>query len=1240
MSTYSAGLLNVGTLNATGTSATLTANTANVTNATITNLNTNNLVGVSGNLTVKGKVSQTSQFATPPSGVRSQVVMAGKDYNNTNYQPATDGAGATLPFFRLLSQGGGNPGALNLPQFGAFSMMAPGGGATGYQQTFQGVCDLNYVYMIWEPLVPTRFWTGTDLADWQALLGPANDWPNTSSVILKIDRNNGQLVQSQNIGLMMDQAYVAAGATKAIQEAAIGPGPYVADSSGNPVKDTSGNYVTQAVTGTVKTAPGYAGFQSVNNGTTWANSGDDNARGPFHLYFDAVLGVNVLYLCTVAQKYASVYKIRTDNLSMVWRRTVDPFFYSYENPELTNGGRVMRQVMVIPPRAGRTYPIIVTGATDNFSYSTTDIQDVQKLFNYFKSGGSIQAWADYGSTAGTSSNTNTNTPMWQTLMGHTPLEAGNALPLTAFRWATPGADMLTVNAVTEGQDSSGYILDTSGGDSYFEIYAPLVNGYVFSDGSANGVTASCCKTSGTFNLATGNRYASTTAPIYPWLSSLGLPTTESYAYLLSEYEMAHFPFPDGTVFDQSANYVGVVQNGPNVGSNITVSGYQILCGIKDSTGRNFLQTTPVQYQPLLKRVYKAQVGRAIDTYEAGEMNLFAGGIYMNLAYDVDTDTIIAPTGQFVDGTAGIDAFTSKLLLNDVTYKGVTYPGVHTPFNVTDPSGNIVYNAYTDDSGVKFLDSSFNGVGTNYFRGVDGSGVFQSYLPYASNLAEQNLNTNFVRGAATNYFYTYNVGFTAAGLCKADGSLINNIVTNPKSWLPGADASGNPNTWLQASFLLNRQNAYWKKINMMRDAQNFGPLFNRQGASGFTGVRVSNGELMFSVNVHGYDFLDHSFSDVDIQGAHEPLALFKNSGNNTDGCAVTIIRGLRDASNNQRKLLVHTNKHRFFLLDYYKLIDSSGNQKTLTHVPGDSSVDYQKGVQTNTWKSALLYEDEFGNGCNVGVFNGYATDANNGGTTYLMDTCLSTNALLSYNLTPGNIPGKEVHGNNIHPTNIYWAKNPALSDANISAMIATGFNGLSSVNQSNALNGLPLTKDASGNFQDPSGWKTSLVSAMTQFQSSFTGRGYKSTNSYNLQTILNNAVITGTIGTKTYGSVLNTPQNVLNYQFDNYDTIQSGFNNSGIQLYGNTVLSGNTTGILEAYNIATGYPINQPNPLPGQFVPQIRTANLGVYNQEGQRVPPLIVDGVMYGWGGANKWIRASSTGANPTQFFMWTPYGK
>ena len=1286
MSTYKAGLLNVGTLDATGASALLQANTANVTtlNATTVNAQTLNVP------------SSASRFVVPREQ-RSMVTMSYKDYKGTNYQAATDGSGNVLPYFNITTQGNNNSIELDLPEFGAFNVTGIPG-VKAQQQTFQGVCDLDYVYFIWEigQDLPVS-WTGTYLGVWQAFAGNVQDWMASSVLIIKLDRNTGEIAQIQPLGLMMDQAYLAAGSTL-LDQSAIGPGVYTADLSGNPVKDASGNYVTAAVNGIDKNASGYVGFQSRNTGQSWAQAGDDNARGPLQLYQDTSSGVNYLYLCGNAQKYASINKIRCSDLTLVWRRTIDPMYYAYENKSLTNAGRVMRQVMVVPPRPGRDYPVVVTTATDNFSYSTINIIDVGKLWDYYKSGGSVQAWADYGLTA-------SEQPMWQTLIGPTPLDVGEPLPVGLFRQVNLDSsyNLMTIDGVTETIDSSGYIEDEDGNVS-IEVYAPLKSGYLFTDGSANDPTVNGCKTTGEFNLLTGASYLCFLDGIEAVIASTkGDPGNFPVQRNINEF--AKFPFTSdnvnvtqltGGLFDVSKNYTGIRQNGPNAGTSVTVSGYTLLQGVPDSSGRYFPQQNDGSgnFQPVLKKIYLAQAlaGRAIaDIYEGSEVDTFGGGCYMSIAYDNDTDVFVTTTGQIVGAGAGIEKDWNLALNCDVSCNGVFYPGVTTPYTVADLSGGFIYNTYRDDSGNLQNPSTFNGAGTPFFKGTNEFGQFIPYKPYAFDFMKKNPLTGY-RTQFLNYFMQ-TASFLGAN-ADSSGLLLNNMSTNPQLWIPGGDASGNITTLNQAIFIQNRSKAWWDKIIMMRDNLNLGARYNRQGTCGFTGIKASNGELMFSINTHGYDVADHSADFSLTEASHIPSGVFKISGTNADACSVSILN-MVDSSGINRKILIGTTKTRLFMLDYKLLVDSSGNSLTLTHVPGDSSLDYKQGCATNTWKNALLYESDFGTSPQAAVFNGHGTD----GVNFIQDI----NGLCKFppvaNVVSGMIPGKEVHGLDMDPyvAGNPWQKPLGSRDPNLLALIGN-LSGIITFGVPPAGIG---AVDGSYNFPLPAAGSTTggatdeqiayllrtyvdvatLVATypaqlaaigqlealqallsptnpagilalfgflgFTQFAGAlnlttrlFSNGSYRALansniNCYDLQTILNNSV---------NNRSLNTPFNVVKYQFLNSDIYNTGWANQGPQIYGSVVLKGNTNGIVEAFDINTGFPINKPIPrdasgnINPQGVSNVRTPNLGIYNPEGQRVIPLIADGVMYGYGGANKFQFTNALQAN--KIFMWTPYGK
>jgi hypothetical protein len=1220
MSTYKAGLLNVGTLNATGGSAQLQANTANVTtlNATTVNAQTLNVP------------NQASKFMVPRDQ-RTTIPMRGVTYENTGYFPATDACGNTLPFFNVTTQGNNNSVESNLTKFGAFEATNPIGGSIK-QQTFHGVCDKDYYYQIFQinPSNPPTTWTSFNNAPWFALWGNINDWTTDVAIIVKIDRETGEFVNWVPIGLMMDMAYLAAGTTTEAQSA-VGEGVYYLDSSGKPAKDSSGKYLTVPVNGLNKDASGYRGFQSRNQGITWDDAGDDNTRGPIHLFYDEVLGENVMYVPTMAMKYTSVYKIRCSDLTLVWRRTIDPEFYFYENPELTNGGRGMRQVMVIPsrPDRGRSYPIVVTGATDNLAYSAVDLQDIGKLWDYYHVGGSVQAWADYGLTA-------SDEPIWQTEAGPDTIDASSALPLSVFRWAPLGSPMATVNGVTEVQDASGYIEDESGNVS-LEIYSPLKAGYVFSNGNPAGTTKADCKTTGTFRLLTGRSHTSFQGDAYAALKAdptnpFSPDMIESVPYLMQELETANFTFGVG-IFDASATYTGTILNGPFVGQSVERTGQDLLNGYPDASGRLYPQQKygKGEFQPVTKKIYlaQAQASRPVDYDEAGQLSMYGGGVYTCLAYDVDTDVVLIPMGQMVHTGTSIDKIHTMRMLSDVSFNGVFYPGVYTPYQSRDPSGNLIYNSYLDDSNNRVITSTFYGAARPFYRGLDSNFNFYSYVPYSREFALENPTMAYSKVAIQNYYSAIAVGFGYNG--DSSGFLINDIATNPKIWTPGSDSSGNVTELLQSYYCNDRLKKFWEKHNMARDSVYSGTYWNRQVTCGVMGVRADTGELVLNASTEGYDISDHSFTDFEGYSLHSPMGAFKNAGFNTDCMAPIIIRGLKDASGNSRKLLLAPSKARLVVLDFNKLIDLSGNQLTLTHIPGDDSLDYKKGILTNTWKDALLYEQLSGAPTLGASLDSYSTDANNGGSTYLHDfaavgTKTKTGPNTSSFLTFG-APGKEVHGYDFSGGPDIFVP-PTITDLQLALLSAA----------------VQYYTFVDPNPTEAATYAAQLIGGgLTQYVDSFIIQGVNPTCcSYNLQTILNNSTSVTNASSFALAQALNTDNAVFNWIFSCEIPEDLTIVYKVAKICGPVVTVGSPNGILETLDINTGFPLNQPVPrdasgnINPQGVPGVRTANIGIYNPEGLNTPPMFVDGVFYGWGGADRW----STGPPATKFFMWTPYGK
>ena len=1215
MSTYKAGLLNVGTLNATGGSALLQANTANVTtlNATTVNAQTLNVP------------SQSSTFVLPIEQ-RNIVKSGGKTLENTNYQPAVDATGSLIPFFNPTTVGPPGYSSVKLPEYGAFSITEPTTPSIpGTSQTFQGVCDKEYVYYTWQfdPVGQLNNWTGVNLTSWLTVFGNSSDWPAFLTALIKQDRETGKIVQVQNIGLMMDNAYLAAGSTKAAQELAVGPGVYYQDASGVIQKDSSGNYLTKAVTGNDRTAPGYYGFQTKNRGETWAEAGDDQCRGPLALEYDNALGEYVLYMTTMAVKYSSVYKVRCSDLSLVWRRTIDPLYEKYFNAEATTSANMMRCLIVVPPGHGRVNPYVVAGCTDNFSYSTTDAVDMIKLFNYFPEGGALHAWEDFGATASVD-------PEWRTLIGPNTIDTSGALPLGIFRWAPPGSNFLTVNGVTDRTDLSGYLLDESGNVS-IEVYAPLVQGYAFDNGDPSLTTKAGCKTSGKQALLTGRRFLSFTSQLGGYLTNYVLPGVNVLPY---EIELAEFTFLGGTTFDASTNYTGTVLNGPYVGQSVTRTGYDMLCGVPDGSGKNFLQQGDFLFQPVVKKIYKAQVGRALDKYEASEVSPIGGGTWTELAYDTESDVVMTAGGNYVSQPVFYDRLTNMALLGDVSCNGVNYPSVNQSYQVRDSSLNLIYNSWTDISGNVQVRDTFHGVGRRYFKGLDLSNNFVAYRPYPIDFYQNpNIaNSDYAKVGIQNYYMNAHSDLT----CHADvsGFPLNNLVRGEQMWTPGGDVSGNVTTTRQNIFKASRETAYWEKRIAIRDNLHLGPFYNRMGSTGYTGIRVGDGELMFSMNVNGYDNADHSFSEYDWNGGHVPLGLFRGGGFNSDAMSIVVVnpkdasgnRAFIDVSGNGRKLLACATKHRMLLFDYDKLVDPSSNVSlTITNVP-DSSGDkfYTKGIQTNTWKTALVHEDVRGSITLPGSFTAQGTDGTN--FLWMRSGYVSGVTGLGSVVSGGDVLGKEVHGFNVDAATIYPGSyvqpilypNPALASFGQTVYL------------SDEILGALLTPGSP--FYNFDG---GVAAGITQYFGSYSGEVSPKLYSYNMKTIVNNSIENPSLNKEL--------ENIVNWQFNVPTMRGTGTANQGFTIFGSTVLFGSAGGDVYCVNLANGVPLNIKTPGAGEFVP-VDTPPL-FFNPEGHKIHPFIVDGIIYGYGGNNKWNSGGGVGnptliRKPTKVFMWTPYGK
>jgi len=1308
------------------------------------NLNVGGDINVDGDIKTKQSIYATTDFAIPIAN-RTTINYPGMDLENTNYLPNTDVCGNVLPFFQPKAEGFyepqfifgqsvvpeiNNPIQWNLPEFGVFKASNGPTDTLGNQQTFQGVCDKEYVYFVWEigeskKLVPPFNYSikvGYDPILYDILVGYINDVNLNQSIIIKMDRITGEIVEWKPIGLIIDHGYLY----NPNNSPDIGPGPYYIDPLDNkPAVDNKGEFKTTNVTGLNKKEDGYIGFQT-SNIKNWETTGDDISRGPLNIYDDPELG-SCLYCVGQSLKYSSVYKIRCSDLTLVWRRTVDSKYKTANTESATGAGNIMRNLLVIPPSSTfeRDNPIVIGATTTNFEYAQYNIYDLSKLFNYFTSLGSLNAWEDHGKTA---------EKKWTTLNGPDPFKKGDTLPETVFRWAPPGTPLPSIKIGKNGtkktkeMNNQGYIKDEDGNVS-IEIYYPLKNGYIFTDGNPNSNTVAGCKTTGKFPLLTGRRYTDFQSLIYSYQNQkVQAANFTEYPPINYTSEIGYFDFTKdsynyticGGVFDATKKYSCKIQNGPYAGQTINFSGQDILNGIPDNKGRYFPQQNPPSYQPVVKKIYFAQVGRLLDDYEISELSIFGGGIYSNLSYDKDTDTIITPTGNWNHTCYQYEKDFNEMMLNDF-WDGSNniYPGIHSAY--TDPSGvlNEFINPYgNDDTTVLVRDGKFGGLAPFFFTGMDlnlidsiyynptsnpnalnpNYGKYFRYVPVSEDYFQNCPLTNLSQRAISNYFWVQtsvnsnNTDSSGNVVCiDSSGNLkplmtkdmLGNDIYNPgcNSYLyrPGKNEKE------QADFIRNRNKAFWQKIIAVRDNQNFGKYYNRSSADGFTGIKVSNGKLLFSVTLNALDVFDHS-TDFDGQTISSLIGAFHGGGYNQDGASASIVK-IKDSSSIEHKILACTTKSRVVILDFDKLVDSNGNGLTLTPVDGDNSITFNKGIKKNTWKESIIYESTYGLVNYILAFNGYNTDGNN--LIFSQVSGFVTPSVFTGGIVPF-IEGKEVHGykfplgSSIESTiglntdeiqNCYNTKNyfkiPDLIEGSLTkaflpiayylySLNIPNFNPFNFISQDGTLIGYTYLDQVNSLYN----LITPLIYTMDLVEKS-NSKGYipKKTIQFMGNTLPNPLDIFCTLASSIYfysyyiyytniNTCYDLPKIINNFYFNKpislIDVVKwcygqipngSGISNYGASLYGSTLVIGSKNGTLTFLDVNTGYPINQPIPKKGEYVPQSIPRSLS-FNPEGTLVTPLIVDGVMYGYGGTNKFTLNISEPTLASKIFMWTPYGK
>ncbi len=731
---------------------------------------------VSGNLKVDGSVLTKTKYLTKPSGERQEVICSACTYEGSNYLPSTNPAWnarkRNTPSIPVTRDGGAKQ-FIKEPVEVFNSVSGPPTGLL--QQTLQGVCDQDYVYYFGEIGDIPYVTGGVDVSLWTYYLG--HSFVSNTSVIIKQSRTTGQVVQARLLGEMVNTYYYGAPDASGVYN----------------IPDGSANYIT-------------------TDSSTYEGTGDDVTRGPGAIYDGH------LYTTGQSVKYASMFKIRCSDLSLVWRYEVSSTDYRpvEEDPLLTAAGIIMRQILVIPPSESRPHPTVITTSTDAFQYSAIDADTLLKNFQYYTQGGHVWAWDDLGTTA---------QYRWDFTNSPRPFVAGDVLPNTVFK-----------------RDSSGAIIDD------LEIYYPLTNGYEFLDVAADG-----SKTSGTFNLLTGNI------------------TIDN-----EDYEFAKFTFADGVVLSESDYYTGIVQIGENQGNEVTVSGATLL------SPTTYYGNPTTGMQSVVKVLHAStQVGvKVLDQYEASELSSYGGGMYNAIVYDAERDVVMFPVSN------------TTHVCHD--YEKTTFQAYY-EFNVDDSGNQLTNDPYILENPV--------------------------YLGM-----HRYLNLSMMNGSYADY----------------DQGTDSETALNIQYW----------------------QQRYWNTNKRVRESVNLGDYNRRQMFSGFVGLNASTGELLFGLRTTGgVDNVDHTITFFNYWSQN---SIFHPNGMNEDGNTISLVRSkpthfdgngnptawnIVDSNGNPGAWLGCTTKSRTYIFDYNQLFNK------ITHIPGDNSLGYVKGIASNTaFEDAILYEE--------------------------------------------------------------------------------------------------------------------------------------------------------------------------------------------------------------------------------------------------------------------------------------------
>ena len=302
-----------------------------------------------------------------------------------------------------------------------------------------------------------------------------------------------------------------------------------------------------------------------------------------------------------------------------------------------------------------------------------------------------------------------------------------------------------------------------------------------------------------------------------------------------------------------------------------------------------------------------------------------------------------------------------------------------------------------------------------------------------------------------------------------------------------------------------------------------PRYNRLLIDSIVSLNIKDGGLNWAYRTHCLDIVDHS---ITLGGTTAKSSVFRSNGANMDA-----MLGATFVVYNDKKYLVCSNKARTFILDYSKL------KNTLTHVDGDKTIDYKKGIKYNKSEKSCVFKDNQVNYTNIASFCGIACN----GKTFIRRSCNSSD-----------------------PTPYMAFINDKIEKHGI--VVNGAGNKVSSVYPETTSRSMLLAYDIPKLIDHYNNTRLNIIDNQA--------------NIWKWVFVLNERVGTADVGS--------------------------------VQIYGNGVIAGSNRGVLYTLDIESGT--------------ELQTLT----NYEGMSCGPVVVNGMMYSYGGNNKW--------NPNKVFNYATY--